>query len=504
MKVCAPISDSGLIEPPPPNTVIPIATPEIMGTPLLGNTITSSYLFDPNGGSGEGGGSEFYWLVYQEEDYPVVKECTNNEGSVCELNIENSFVDKTILSCVLPQSQDGVYGAIACANTKGIGIEMRGSFVYGDVINATVRGISGEASWRVDTSTKLGFNSDGEPTLAPGTEAVGITNGDTVSYTIGVNTLALDAGMDLNGDGEITDVEWLDVANDAPRASIGVDAGNFIGKDILFCVLTEEYGEICAAASDYDNPYDEEFGYCTTPDSCVAHGLYQSNAATLDDPVDLDTPINVTKLALTGKRGIEPIAEIELSGYVYHRPIFVSDFILREKKVLGNLPPPYRPINSRIEYFILSQFGEEITAYPTKIPTSQGVDYCSSFKRDNQWYLPVAGWVTDVTPASLDSGYQIVNDIFIAQGNNATTSYIASIFYLREQKLRGTTNQDIVDGYYSPAYGWDTSLRILTASNDLELTPNQKHLVSYVFTMIAPSYSSNELNGAVYCSKSTD
>lgn len=507
LRVCAPYL--GTTEPLPPIALLPSATPEIIGTPFVGETISSSYLFNPNGGSDEGDGSQFYWLVYEQEEYPTLKECTNSEGSVCELTIERTYAGKPILSCVEPQNQDGVYGALSCVDTKGIGIEMRGSFVYGDIINATFLGISGEASWKVDTSTKLGFDSEGEPTLAPGTETVYVGDGDTISYTIGVNALALEKGMDLNEDGELTDVEWLEPLNDVVRAEIGVDAGNFIGKDIHLCISTEEYGEICVAASDYDNPYEEEFGYCTTPEYCVAGGLYQSNSTTLDDPVFIDTPIDATKLALTGKRGIEPIAEVELDGYLYHRPIFMSDFVLRGKKSLGLIPFPGRiaSVNNGDTVIISKSitFGEELAAYSLEA-YSQGVDFCKKFKGREEWYLPVAGKVSLLKPATLEDLVDITNDIYSEQGNAAVETYEASLFFLRENILRGAVS-DEVNGkvaIYTPVVGWPLQRFATSSYSEEHYDLGTRKLVSYFQSDIAPQYVLPSVSSSVICSRLKD
>lgn len=114
-EMCAPVSDVDIL--PPQGAAVPSATPTITGETEIGNTITTSYIYNPEGGSAESSGSIFYWLVYEDPSLPTKISCEAQAEVPCSLEVSNAYNGRDIQSCVLPQNQDGVYGAVNCTST---------------------------------------------------------------------------------------------------------------------------------------------------------------------------------------------------------------------------------------------------------------------------------------------------------------------------------------------------------------------------------------------------
>ena len=277
----------GPIEAPEP---APIATASIDGIPFQLRTLTGSYVYDSNGGANEGV-SIIIWRIGNK----------TASGNTYTLVLDD--IGKTIEYCVTPVSATAVSGAEDCASVTGTGIRMIGLLEYSGPLEVTsITGLTGATSWEVDTSNVDGPFGNDSPSLAPGPFNSNI-------YVIGNRFLAFAEGQvtDTNQNGTIDDYDWKAAINRGTAPEI--NAQQFIGKEVYFCVTDATYGKLCAEAS-------------REPD--VFGGIYFDDT----DP---------------SRRGIDPqrfiLLRADAGDVLFHRPLTLQETKLKDQVGLRRKHP---------------------------------------------------------------------------------------------------------------------------------------------------------------------
>lgn len=471
--------------------VRPVATPTISGVPLVkpGASISASYTYSAADNAAEGA-SRFAWLVTPLRGMKEVVWCPDattgpagsaQAGQACQLPLDNAlrYVGARIQACVVPVNVNNVVGMPACTEVTGIGLTIKGKLVYGETLTGLVEGISGTATWRVDTSNKDGFYNDINPTPVIEQLPEEVESGAAVTYTIGLTGYMLSQGMqDINGNGVLDDIDWQAAENDAIRPNIS--APNYIGKDVHFCVTTSEYGDVCAVASSFTHMPMAVDDICIDSEQCVSDGYYQSNAETLPLPARHDIPIDVSNLALTGKVGIAPVGFVAYSDgntgneFIYRRPQTAAEWFIENRKTPGLIPNYYPGVDSDGTLVHNSMFGEVQITYPMGIQTT--VDYCHSLNSiyGGNWYVPVLGIPDIPEPSGTAGPGSLLNDLALF-GNDAPTTADAALISLWQKVWIPPAASGV---RASPVWGWPT-YRYATASKGTEPSIYERYLTFY-------------------------
>lgn len=453
----------------PPNSPTPLATPTISGTPLQGRTIQAIYSYDANVQSGQDGSqsgedpanSRFAWLVEDASGLFKLQQpiCTAGAGTLCDLTVTNAMVGKKLKACVLPANQLGAYGPIACTDvngdTRGIGVTLSGELEYGKTLTAHVAGLDEgtyQYQWKMNLATHDGPISD---TLESRTEVVAADGGAGNSNTFTIGTLHI-SGADNNGDGVITDSEWVakypgsDWMKPQPTYTTGGDAGPkdanfFIGKDVTLCLTGTPYGDdaICVDASEQQS--DSEGVACGDSSRCVTSGIRYGES--LSD------------------RGVSPIdilkATLGSSVATFYRAVtqYETDVVGVDNSVIRSNGIAYTSdyIDDMSLNALESDAVERCAANDRALPT-HGFDI--------QSYPNVWGHGNDNTEAF------IIRDSFKSIGNQARESRDHSLFELYNGRfaldsmidvmLMGKT-QGAYFSYASPTTGWPARIATLSS-----------------------------------------
>ncbi|SEG56819.1 hypothetical protein [Vibrio hangzhouensis] len=323
-ETCAPMDEDISIKIETPPTASGVG---FTGLQEVGQTIVGQYTYHQLEDAPEGN-STAYWQV------GGIKQDTCSSATNCELTVTKEHLGNSLSFCVEPKTLLGTPSdtSFCSPNTDAMGIKLTGTLEYDKDLIAIVYGYKESAStgdWIVAIDNQSGPSGDG----------VGTVQHTGNIYTIGVR----DDVTDSNGNGVIDDYDWLTVGGQS------VDARNFIGKDVKYCLSTE-YGERCAFGA-------EEEG--------VTGGLYfDSNDAT--------------------KRGIEPIRVMEIGALAYHRPLTVAETQLKDQAKMGALIPNAHEadIINGIEWALFNHIG--LDTNPEIVKSCRNL-----YAESGDWYLPM-------------------------------------------------------------------------------------------------------------------
>lgn len=359
------------------------------GIAEAGEVLVSSYTFQH--ASASEGDSIANWVVGGID----LSSCTVAQG--CEYPLTQADVSKVIKFCVTPKTQLGTPGVEACSTDVTVaGIQLTGELEYDKQLFATSVGYTynGTGEWRVDTITPVGLISD--LVQAPTLQAEGPT------YTIGVR------------EGTLTDLAWVE-------RSDGLDARNFVGKDVQFCLDTT-IGERCVSAADFDD---------------VSGGVYFNNTD-------------------SSMRGIEPVRMYVFGSATYHRSLTLAESTLKADADFGaNIPTAQ---NSTVINGI-----EWATFAHDNAGQKDVLNVCRNLYADSgDWHLP-EGYLSRSESAlktylnnmySADKGYDNNPPIKGSDSLNNLTKKIITSTYDSTDSDNTLPAKDI---YMSRVFGWPTS-----------------------------------------------
>ncbi|MDX2321678.1 MAG: hypothetical protein QNK26_13910 [Moritella sp.] len=352
------------------------------GVAEVGETLVSSYTYSQDEGASEGD-SLGNWNV-GGIDQP---SCTTAQG--CEYPLTQADVGKIISFCVTPETLLGTPGIKACStDVTTMGIELSGVLEYDNTLVAVVHGYDGDVNtagnWMVDTTDQTGPAGD----LTP------ISQGTGTTYTIGNRAAVTN---DTNGNLIIDDYDWI------ADGSVAVDARNFVGKSVQFCLDTVSYGQKCVSAADFAE---------------VKGGLY----------------FDATNKTL---RAIEPIREVAFGAFVYHRPLTVAEAALKADAGFGaDIPNASETMTANgLDWAKFSQIvdGEKLALNSCRNLYATGGD----------WHLPISQFTAG------SKGY--ISNSYAADGNIPPTGSTNSMIRLTKDLI--TDSDDPTFGI-SPVYGW--------------------------------------------------
>lgn len=459
----------------PPNSPTPLATPTISGTPLQGRTIQAIYSYDANVQQGQDGSqsgedpanSRFAWLVEDASGLFKLQQpiCNAGAGTPCDLTVTNAMVGKKLKACVLPANQLGAYGPIACTDTLGSGVTLSGKLVYGEVLNAHVVGLSGTATWKVDTNDNNGFVGDVDsPTAVFGHPQQTFVDGETLSYRIGLLDYLQSHGMiDVNGNGVLDDYDWLSNQNDAVKSTIPsvngdtLAAQNYIGKDVKLCVTSDSImEELCVSASEAS--LNDNGEPCASESGCVVGGLPDVTGWDSVTLPDQTTPIPIEALRLTGRYGVNMQSTVQVGNFIFHRALGIGEY-LQYTQSGRKLPTPWFvngvldatgsiptiPIEDE-----LNIYRGYLAAYPTL--STDLVDFCDALP-GGPWRVTVAGELQDMPnkPGTANTLIPDINSQDNIPGSNAILDDAAS-FGATWSMVLG--NGSAIEQRHSALFGW--------------------------------------------------
>ncbi len=379
------------VEVPPVASDVVATVQSVGGIAEAGEVLVSSYTYTQSESASEGD-STGNWIVAGVEQ----PECT--PAQACEYPLTQADVGQTISFCVTPKTALGTPGLKECsADVTPMGIKLSGVLEYDQTLTAVVVGYTEAADtgeWKVDVSNQNGaeVGANDNPTV----QFTGVT------YKIGVR------------EGTANDFDWVDRGD-------GLDARNFIGKDVQYC-LTTEHGEKCANAADYSD---------------VDGGLY----------VDAND---------ASKRAVEPIRTYQFGDATYHRSLTVAESTLKAQAGFGASIPTAQhstPING-IEWalFVHDNSGSK-----------DALNVCRNLYTDSgEWHLP-EGYLSRSASAletylnnmySVDEGYDNNPPIVGADSLNNLTKNVISSTYDSKDSDNTAFAKDI---YMSRVFGWPVS-----------------------------------------------
>ncbi len=349
------------------------------GIAEAGEVLVSQYTFQhADATEGDSAGS---WVVGGVNQ----QSCTVAQG--CEYPLTQADVGKVISFCVTPETQLGTPGTKACStDVTAMGIQLSGVLEYDNTLVAVVHGYDGDVStvghWMVDSADQTGPAGDLTPTL----QATGTT------YTIG-NRAAVTT--DSNANVIIDDYDWI------ADGTVVVDARNFVGKSVQFCLDTVSYGEKCVLAADFAD---------------VTGGLYF-------DAKDKT------------KRAIEPIRQVAFGTFVYHRPLTVAEAALKADAGFGaDMPNASETLTANgLDW---AKFAQIVGGEKPALNACRNL-----YTTAGDWHLPMSQF----------SAGKYVPNLYITEGNNPPTGSADSMI-----KLTKALVSDAGDSAYgiSPVYGW--------------------------------------------------
>lgn len=339
--------------------------------PHAGALLTGKYQYIPSSTGRPEGNSVSFWRVSGRDQI-----CA---GQPCDYNIASDDVGQPIQYCVVPIDNAGLSGPLTCSQITGAAIRLYGHLEYNRTLYADIIGLSGHSRWLVDTSNISGPGHNGSMSEPLGAFPV-------PAYRIGTTLLAALRGLlgydtnavhDLNGNSMIDNREWADAIRN--HTAPAIDARHFVGKEVTYCLQTEQYGEICLNASESRGPGDT---LCTDDTQCVVGGVYYNGAN-----AGLRGIAPVTRLLLAG----EDASGTPIDGSAYfHRPLSRAEVNLKDLAGLGaGLPAPDSSgelIQGGIHWARLSH------AAPSPTPTSPALQLCRQLTDGDpvgSWSLPV-------------------------------------------------------------------------------------------------------------------
>lgn len=356
-----------------------LASVQSGGIAEIGEVLVSSYTFQHADASE--GDSIGNWVV-DSVDQP---SCTIAQG--CEYPLTQADVGKVISFCVTPKTLLGTPGVKTCSSAvTTMGFLLSGVLEYDNQLTAVVHGYDGDATtdghWMVDSADQTGPVGD----ITPTSQATGL------SYTIG-NRAAVT--VDTNGNAIIDDYDWV------ADGTVAVDARNFVGKSVQFCLDTTSYGRKCVSAADFIE---------------VTGGLYF-------DAADKT------------KRAIEPIRQVAFGAFVYHRPLTAAEAALKAEAGFGaNIPDASETLTANgLDW---AKFAQIVGGEKPALNACRNL-----YATAGDWHLPISQF----------SAGKYVPNLYAAEGNNPPTGSADSMI-----KLTKALVSDVKDPAYeiSPVYGW--------------------------------------------------
>ncbi|WEM43656.1 hypothetical protein PTW35_07695 [Photobacterium sp. DA100] len=347
------------------------------GLPEVGETLVGQYQYEQAEGAEEGQ-STAQWKVDG-----VVSEVSCDVAQSCQYTLSGDDLGKTIEYCVTPVTYLGTPAdqAYCSPAVEPMGITLTGALEYDQKLTAVVYGYDGNANtdgrWLVDTSNQNGPAGDSNPTeQATGNE-----------YIIGVRA----QGNDSNGNGVVDDYDWAAQGHT-------VDARNFIGKGVQYCLNTQSYGTKCVSAADFDS---------------VSGGL-------------------LTDASNAALRVIEPIRIVDFNGYKYHRPLTQAETVHKGELGAG-LPQASEILAANgIDWALFAQITNGQTP---------ALNSCRNLYQDGgDWHLPISQFTAG----------KYVPNYYEANGNQPPTSSANSMIKLTKELI---SNVDL-EVELSPVYGW--------------------------------------------------
>lgn len=397
-EICVNLSNGEVIDSgePPPKAYI---YDEI--TPIADEELSVSYIYDANGSRFTEGDSVFGFLYFSngETNFPEIDKCENaKSGTSCIKKVRRSHLNKPFSVCVVPIDQQGQLGAGTCKTSFVRGLSISGVFEYGNTLRGHMFGIKGEIEWRADLTNHNGH--DGDINLTKISEEDGGSqkkslNIGTLQRALSQQSTLADWGTyeqnTVNTPGVIDDWDWINAGKTEPLPK---DATFFIGKNVQFCVLSNELGrDICVDAATMQD-YSEVTGnvsLCKDQLKCVVGGAYYEGSHS----------------QMLFNRGIEPIRTIRIGQeestpfidrigdsssrktMYFSRPLTVFEAQHAKKLGLGSerFPDPY-PHDNEFSYLDVKNFGYRWAIYRYE----QISEVCSNLEIDRRrWYLPIAG-----------------------------------------------------------------------------------------------------------------
>ena len=323
-ETCAPMDEDISVKLETPPTATDVA---FTGTQEVGETIVGTYTYVQADDAPEGDTVAFWEIGGVPQN-----DCASSTS--CDLTVTQEHVGNSLMFCVEPKTQLGTPSdtSFCSAPADAMGIVLTGALEYDKELTAVVHGYKESAStgvWNVATDNQNG----------PAGDSAGTEQHTGNIYKIGLR----DNVTDSNGNSVIDDYDWL------ADGTQTVDARNFVGKNVNYC-LTTEFGERCVSSAAAKG---------------VTGGLYF-------DAADAT------------KRGIEPIREMEIGALAYHRPLSVAETKLKDQANLGALIPDAHAsetING-IEWALYNHVGLD--------SDPQVVKSCRNLYAENgSWYLPM-------------------------------------------------------------------------------------------------------------------
>lgn len=233
---------------------------------------------------------------------------------------------------------------------------------------------------------------------------------------------------ETNANGIIDDYDWIAAIATVPST----DAGHFIGKDVEFCIITDNgYGTQCVLASSFQA---SDGSACTDSNACVIGGIYY-------DYPDLS------------KRGIEPEVTngtVLGGGLILHnyRPLTIDELEFAEDGTLSwGLT-----LNGITKAGTHTSMGMDFPLYTHSIPTiaSDAVTYCQNFigLGSGDWHLPTADntFTTDAYTGAPNM-------------NGAPTVFNQNLGRMASSHIQSSATYDNI----SPAWGWPLGARYWNA-----------------------------------------
>ncbi|MGF1748995.1 hypothetical protein [Vibrio cionasavignyae] len=323
-EMCAPMDEDISVKLETPPTATDVA---FTGTQEVGEMIVGTYTYNQVDGAPEGD-SVARWAI------GGIAQPNCADAKNCELTVTQEHVGNSLEFCVEPRTQLGTPSntSFCSAPADAMGIVLTGALEYDKELTAVVHGYKESAStgvWNVATDNQNG----------PAGDSAGTEQHTGNIYKIGLR----DNVTDSNGNSVIDDYDWL------ADGTQTVDARNFVGKNVNYC-LTTEFGERCVSSASAKG---------------VTGGLYF-------DATDAT------------KRGIEPIREMEIGALAYHRPLTVAETKLKDQANLGALIPDahyFETING-IEWALYNHVG--LDADPQIVKSCRNL-----YTENSQWYLPM-------------------------------------------------------------------------------------------------------------------
>lgn len=351
------------------------------GMAEAGEVLVSSYTYTQQDGSNEKD-SVGQWYV---DTVATAQPCITAQA--CEYTLTKADIGKNITFGIKPVTEFGTEGSEVKSSDMLInGIKISGVLEYDKQLTAVIFGYDGDVAtaghWNVDVSNQSGPDGD----LSPTEQAVGSV------YTIG-NRVAVTT--DTNSNLIIDDYDWV------ADGTVNVDARNFVGKSVQFCLDTDSFGQKCVNAAEFND---------------VEGGLY------------FDAADNT-------KRAIEPIRKVAFGSYTYHRPLTVAEAALKDTAGFGADIPDSTETHTAngIDW---AKFAQDTGGIKTALNSCRNL-----YTTGGDWHLPQSQFTA--------TKYNF--NIYTALGNNPPATSADSMIKLTKELVSDVANPDYT---ISPVYGW--------------------------------------------------